>query len=207
MTTPLAMVYSAQVTLCELTRKFGNEWLPRREVQVCLLLTILVLSFGLLWYGRSRLDPEEFLVHGYLGVFLVNIITAATILFPLPGEAANIAAGSVMNPFTVTVVATTGATIGEMTSYLAGYYGRALLPSRYESHYAMAKRWMARYGLVAVFLFSLVPMLVYDLIGMVAGSTRYHLPKFVTATFAGRFLRYLVYTYAGYSLSHLLPFS
>ena len=70
---------------------------------------------------------------------------------------------------------------------------------------ANAEGWMTRHGALAVFLFALIPMLLYDLIGIVAGATRYNLPKFVAATFAGRFLRCLVEALLGFSLLSLIP--
>jgi membrane protein DedA with SNARE-associated domain len=126
-------------------------------------------------------------------------------LFPIPGEAVNVAAGSLLNPLVEALVATTGATIGEMTSYIAGVYGKTILFERYAAKYAQAERWMNRYWLFTIFLFALVPMLVFDLIGIVAGGTRYSLPRFATATFTGRFLRCLLLAYAGYTLLPFLP--
>ncbi len=174
--------------------------LAHRSVQVGLFIGILALGFALLVVARSHLEVADFLKHGYLGVFAVNLITCASILFPIPGEAINVAAGSMLNPLFVAVFATAGATIGEMTSYAAGYYGKTILAQRYAVQYAQAERWMNRYGLFAVFLFALVPMLVFDLIGIVAGGTRYSLPRFASATFAGRFLRCLLLSYAGFAL-------
>jgi uncharacterized membrane protein YdjX (TVP38/TMEM64 family) len=92
-----------------------------------------------------------------------------------------------------------------MTSYAAGFYGRKVLLERYAERYAHAERWMTRYGLFAVFLFALVPVLIFDLLGIVAGCTRYSLWRFAAATFAGRFLRCLLLAYAGHALYPLLP--
>ena len=179
--------------------------LARRSVQIALFVFILAAGFALLALAHSRLESADFVKHGYLGVFVVNMVTCATILFPIPGEAINVAAGSLLNPITVTLVATSGATIGEMTSYAAGFYGRKVLLERYAERYAHAERWMNRYGLFAVFLFALVPMLIFDLLGIVSGCTRYNLPKFAAATFAGRFLRCLLLAYAGHALYPLIP--
>jgi membrane protein DedA with SNARE-associated domain len=183
-----------------------TELLSRRSVQVAIFVAILALGFLGLWMARTRLEPSDFLRHGYLGVFVVNLITCATILFPIPGEAINVSAGSLLNPLTVALVATVGATIGEMTSYAAGHYGKKVLLTGYSARYAQAEQWMQRYGLFAVFLFALIPMLVFDLMGIIAGSTDYPLARFAAATFAGRFLRCLLLSYAGYTLTPLLPF-
>jgi len=197
------MVYCDLVSLSSVLSRIRTDVLTRRSVQVALFVAILGAGFALLALAHSRLDASDFMKHGYLGVFVVNLITCASILFPIPGEAINVAAGSLLNPLTVALVATAGATIGEMTSYVAGYYGRTMLVERYAVQYAQAERWMDRYGLLAVFLFALVPVLVFDLLGIVAGCTRYNLPRFAAATFAGRFVRCLLLSYAGYAL---LPF-
>lgn len=174
-------------------------------MQIALFVAILAAGFALLMLAHSHLKSADFVKHGYLGVFVVNMVTCATILFPIPGGAINVAAGSLLNPLTVTLVATSGAIIGEMTSYAAGFYGRKVLLERYAERYAHAERWMNRYGLFAVFLFALVPMLIFDLLGIVAGCTRYNLPQFAAATFAGRFLRCLLLSYAGHALYPLIP--
>ena len=193
------------MSLQSLFYRVRDEFLSRKLVQVAIFVAILGLSFLGFWLARSHLDPESFLSRGYVGVFTVNLITCASILFPIPGEAVNIAAGATLTPVTVALVATVGATIGEMTAYAAGILGRKMMLRGYSRQYAQAEEWMNRHGVFAVFLFALIPMLVYDLIGIVAGSTRYHLGKFMAATFAGRFLRCLVEACLGYSLIHVLP--
>ncbi len=198
------MVYCLVVSLSSIVSRIRDTVLSRRSVQIALFAVILGVGFELLMIARSHLNTTEFLNHGYAGVFLVNMVTCASILFPIPGEAINVAAGSLLNPLTVALVATIGATIGEMTSYGAGVYGKTILIERYATRYAQAERWMNRYGLFAVFLFALIPMLVFDLIGIVAGATRYSLARFAAATFAGRFLRSLLLSYAGFALLPLI---
>lgn len=200
------MVYCCFVSPTTFVRRLRDELLNRRSLQVALFVAILGAGFGLLVLARNQLAAADFVRHGYLGVFLVNMVTCASILFPIPGEAINVAAGTLLNPLAVALVATTGATIGEMTAYIAGIYGRRVLMDRYADRYAHAQRWMNRYGSLAIFLFALIPMLIFDLIGIVAGSTRYSLLKFVTATFAGRFLRCLLLSLAGYALFDSIPF-
>lgn len=199
------MVYSHAMCLSFRQQQAIGSWVTRTPVQVALLILIIAVAALVFWYGRTRLDPQAFLVHGFLGIFVLNVLTAATIFFPLPGEAANVAAGAFLNPLAVALVAASGATLGEMTAYLAGYFGRRLIPAKYEGRHAKAQQWMHRYGGFAVFLFAFIPMLLYDLIGIVAGSTRYHVGRFAAATFAGRVLRYLVYAYAGFGLHHIFP--
>lgn len=184
---------------------FRDHVLSRRSVQAVIFGGILALSIGLVWLGQTHLPPDAFVRHGYLGVFVINLITCASVLFPIPGEAANIAAGIALNPVWVAIAATAGATIGEMTAYIAGYAGGKLFLQGYHKRYVQAQGWMDRYGVLAIFLFALIPMLVYDLIGIIAGSTRYPLRKFVLATAGGRFIRCLIEACVGYSFVSLFP--
>jgi membrane protein YqaA with SNARE-associated domain len=170
----------------------------RRSFQISVSILILASSAAIFFLARSDLNLESFLVYGYSGVFLINLICCATILFPIPGEAANIVAGATLNPLLVGIVATVGATIGELTSYLVGYLGRKIIPSGYLEKYGKAEYWMKKYGSFAIFLFALLPILIFDLIGIVAGSARFPLWKLILACFAGRLLRCLIEAYLGY---------
>ncbi len=193
---------SLQTLIVQVTEAYQS----RRSVRAALVAIIVAFSALSIWFGYTRLDVEAARPHGYLGIFFINLITCATILVPVPGGAAvNVAAGTWMNPLAVTFVAASGSTIGELTSYLAGSLGHKFLAAGYSKRYAQAERWMHRYGAFAVFLFALLPMLVYDLIGLIAGSTRYQLWKFIGATFAGRVLRHAVQVYVGYSLAGFFP--
>ena len=79
--------------------------LARKSFQIVAFVLILALAVTLFIIARTHLDLKRFLAYGYTGVFLVNMICCASILFPVPGEAINIAAGAVMNPLLVGFVA------------------------------------------------------------------------------------------------------
>ena len=182
-----------------------DKVLARRSFQIVAFVLVLALAVTLFFIARTHLDIEHFLVYGYTGVFLVNMVCCASILFPIPGEAINIAAGTVMNPLMVGFVAAVGATVGEPTSYLVGYLGRKIALAGYWDKYRSAERWMKHYGNFAIFLFALLPILIFDLIGIVAGSTRYPLWKFLLACFAGRLLRCVIEAYLGFGLLTFIP--
>ncbi len=176
----------------------------RRPLQIALFVLIIAISVAIFFLARSYLDLKHFLVYGYLGIFLVSL-SCVTILFPLPWEAVVIAAGATLDPLLVGLVATAGATIGELSSYFVGYLGKKMIADKYLVGYKKAENWMNRYGSFAIFLFALLPILLFDLIGIVAGSSRYPLWKFVLACFAGRLIRCLVEAYLGHGLFSFLP--
>ena len=76
------------------------------------LLFVLLLTLGVLlaWDEIGRLGA-----YGYPAVFLVSLIGNAAFLLPAPGIALVVAAGGVLDPVAVGVVAGLGAALGELT--------------------------------------------------------------------------------------------
>ncbi len=176
----------------------------RKPFQISIFVLALALSAAIFIFARSYLDFEKFLTYGYLGIFLISL-SCVTILFPLPWEAVIIGAGATLNPLLLGTVATVGATIGELSSYFIGYLGRKIILDKYSEKYNKAEFWMKRYGSFAIFLFALLPILIFDFIGIVAGSAKFPLWKFILACFAGRLIRCLAEAYLGYGIFGFLP--
>ena len=184
---------------------FRDAVLTRRSFQITAFILILALSFGLFFLARPHLDSEKFVLYGYLGVFVINLICAATIVFPIPGEAVIIAAGTTLNPLWLGIISSVAITLGELTSYGAGYLGRKVILGKYVEKYGKAEAWLKRYGSLAVFLFALFPFLIFDLLGLVAGAFRFPLWKFILACWAGRLIRCLIEAYLGWGAFGFLP--
>jgi undecaprenyl-diphosphatase len=139
------------------------------------------------------LDQLEGLVqdYGLLGLFIAMAIGSSPI--PIPVEIFALTALSLgASPIPTALFATTGATFGGLISY---YVGKGVvsftkLKERYKDQMKHAGDWLDKHGTFAVFIFALVP-LPYDAIALSAGGIGMKKRKFVTATFAGRLLRYL----------------
>jgi len=144
-----------------------------------------------------KLPLNEYATLAYLAVFIVTLLSSCTILFPAPGVALVMAAAAKWNPAIVAMVASVGGTIGELTGYYAGYLGRKIIITEYRERYEQAAGWMNRYGLWAIFAFALVPILIFDLIGLAAGALRLPVWKFLLACWAGRIVRSLIEAYFG----------
>ncbi len=180
--------------------------LQRKSFQIASFSVVFVLSVVIFFLARSYLDLKKLLVYGYSGVFLINLISCTTIIIPIPGEIINVAAGETLNPLFVGIIASLGATIGELTSYYAGYIGRNYILSRgYLDKYQHAVSWLTRNANLAIFLFALSPFLVFDLLGIAAGVFRFSLWKFILFCWLGRMLRCLIESYIGYGTFNFLP--
>lgn len=182
----------------------GRSGLAKKALPIVVILCLLIVPALLI--GRG-LDPERIATYGYLGVFLASFVCTTSIFFPTPGFIVVVMAAAVFNPVWVALAATAGGALGEFTSYLVGYWGRAAINLERWERYKRAENWMMRYGSVAIFLFALVPGLIFDLIAIAAGAVRFPFWKFMLASFAGRLPRSFIEAYLGWLIvPHLFRF-
>lgn len=164
-------------------------------VLATLSITLLAVRF------RDELRGLEAL--GYPGVFLISLISCATVIFPAPGLAFTFAMGSVLNPLLIGLVAALGETLGEMTGYLAGRAGRSALGQ--DPRYERLEDLTRRYGGWAILALSAVPVGVFDLVGLAAGAMRMPLPRFLLFTLVGKTIKTVVVAHSGaYSITWIL---
>jgi uncharacterized membrane protein YdjX (TVP38/TMEM64 family) len=135
---------------------------------------------------------------GYPGIFLLSIIANATVIIPVPGVVLTSAWATVFNPFWVAIAAGSGAALGEMSGYLAGFSGQAVVENiRY---YERMKEWMAKYGSITILVLAFIPNPAFDLAGMTAGVLKMPIYKFLFFTWIGKILKMMVFAYAGSSI-------
>ncbi|MFC2034549.1 YqaA family protein [Chloroflexota bacterium] len=169
-----------------------REWLNRRFIPLLTLLLVVVITI-VVFLNRDRV--AELGNYGYLGAFLVSLVFNATIVLPMPGFLLLFALGAVFNPVLVGLAGATGGTIGELTGYMAGYNGRGVIRSN--KMYARTERWMRRWGAITIFIFALVPLLPFDLAGIIAGVLRFPVWKFLLICWVAKVLLYVALATAG----------
>ena len=149
-------------------------------------------------YCFYRNYPEEIARlkgYGYLGVFLISLIFNATIVLPVGNILVLAVLGATLPSATLVGLAgSTGAAIGELTGYMAGYSGQALVQRR--EAYARVEGWVKKWGAVTIFFLSVIPFF-FDLAGIAAGVLRFPLWKFLIACWLGRTILYIVVALAG----------
>ena len=132
---------------------------------------------------------------GYIGIFFVNLLSSATVVFPIPGVASVVVGGALFNPVFVGIFSGVGAGLGELTGYFMGYGGRGLLRNqkqrleRIEYFFHLAGFW-------GILLFASIPF-PFDFVGLLAGSLNYPVWKFAVATITGRILRNTIIAITG----------
>lgn len=159
-------------------------------------LTILLLIF------RDQIRHLQ--GYGYPGIFLLSILANATIIIPLPGVILTTAMGAVFHPFWVAVAAGAGSALGELSGYLAGFSGRAVL-ERADWHVRLVE-WMHKYGEATIFVLALVPNPAFDMAGISAGALRMPVQRFLFWCFLGKLMKMLLFAYGGLAIFNGLFF-
>jgi uncharacterized membrane protein YdjX (TVP38/TMEM64 family) len=140
--------------------------------------------------------------YGYIGMFLIAVIGNATIVLPVPTIVTAFAGGSVFNPIAVGVISAVGATIGELTGYIAGRSGTAIVEN--QDVYDRFERWMDRYGLFALFILAAIPNPLFDVAGIIAGLSKMKVSTYLIVVCAGKIVKFLAIAYLGAGSNNLL---
>lgn len=136
--------------------------------------------------------------YGYLGVFVVSLISSASIVLPLPGFAVIIASGAFLNPFWVAIISGIGFAVGDLTGVLLGHGGRKALEKRYEKGLEDLKVKTRKYGPFLVFFIFAVTPLPDDVSGFYAGLINYDWKKFLLAAILGNTIVSFLLAYGGH---------
>lgn len=147
-------------------------------------------------------DFEQF---GYAGIFLIALMSNATVLLPAPGVAIIYAMGAVFNPLWVGLAAGTGGALGELSGFLAGFSGQAVVERT--DIYNRFKPWVDKYGGWAILVLSAIPNPFFDVAGIAAGIAKMPIQTFLIFTWIGQIIKMSMFAFAGhYSLEWLTTF-
>ncbi len=168
----------------------------KRFIPVLTLGLVIAISLTLFFLAQRYPEKvEAFENLGYLGVFLVCLVSNSSVILPVPGILVFLPLLTVLNPVLVGLAGAAGGTIGEVTGYIAGYSGRAMVRSG--PLYDRVGGWMKRWGVWVIFIFAAVPFLFVDIAGIVAGTLRFPLWKFLLVVWVGKSLKYVALLLAG----------
>jgi uncharacterized membrane protein YdjX (TVP38/TMEM64 family) len=172
----------------------GDKYSTRSKniIRIIVLLFVIALTVVLVIY-REQIQALK--AYGYPGIFLFSILANATILVPVPGVVFTSAMGAVFNPFWVSIAAGAGAALGELSGYLAGFSGQAVVENT--ERYQRVVGWMEKYGNVTILVLAFIPNPLFDLAGMVAGILKMPIWKFLIYCVVGKILKMMMFAYAG----------
>lgn len=159
-------------------------------------MLVFVIAITLYVYS-IRNQTEQLQRYGYPGLFLLSILANATIILPAPGLAFTFGAGALkaLSPLGVGVVAGAGATLGELSGYMAGFSGQAVIENR--QVYERFERWMKRYGPATIVALAFIPNPLFDLAGMLSGALKMPVVRFLLWCALGKIPKMILVAYAG----------
>lgn len=181
---------------------------PKKSSSATNLFRILALLavVGITVYIFSIRDRvEEFAQFGYPGIFLIALLANATVLLPAPGVALIYAMGAIFNPLGVALAAGTGGALGELSGYLAGFSGQAVIERA--DVYDRLRPWVDKYGGWAIMVLSAIPNPFFDIAGIAAGIAKMPIHTFLIFTWIGQIIKMAIFAFAGkYSIELFTTF-
>jgi len=132
----------------------------------------------------------------YFGIFLISLIGASSIFFPIPYTIVIFALGSTFDPLWIAVAAGTGSAVGEFSGYLLGFGGRRVIGEKYKKKMEFLMKLFARFGPIIIFLFALTP-LPDDLLFIPLGVIRYSLIQALIPALIGKICMNFIVAYSG----------
>ena len=167
-----------------------------RLLRLLTILLVVVLSLAIFATPRERLEQLEGL--GYLGIFLICLLAYATVILPVPAGILVFTMGAQLSPFGLALAAGSGAAIGELSGYIAGYTGQTFAEKT--KIYQRVTDWVRRYGSLTILVLAFFPNPFFDITGIAAGALKMPVRVFLFWCWVGEILKMLVIAFAGAGL-------
>lgn len=170
---------------------------PNNDRKTLILRGLSLLAFiGITIFVFSVRDrADELAVYGYPGIFLIAMLSSATVIFPAPGLAIVFGMAGVFHPMVVAFAAACGAALGETTGFLAGIGGRGVIENT--KIYARFEPFVRKYGAFAIVALAAIPNPFFDLASIAAGALKLPYWKFLLAAWVGQLIKMTYVAYAG----------
>ena len=130
---------------------------------------------------------------GYLGAFIINGLSSATLVLPAPGGAVIILMARDYDPLLLGITSGLGGAVGSLTAYWVGMQSRNTLERG--RLFRFSSRIFGRVGHLILLIGTSIPFIPMDFASIVAGATRYPLRKYMVYTSIGSIIRMTMSTY------------
>ena len=185
------------------------SWVKMGLLLVAFIVVSVALVFPLQYLvDKADLPLDQFALLSYLIVFGIQLLSNLTLVPAGPPFATSImiVAATHWNPLFVALAASIGGTIGELSGYFVGYYGGKSSMVESTRFFGVVHRWMSKFGSWAIAILAFQPLIPFDIGGIIAGTSRMPLRKFIPALWIGKYPKYILICYAGVGLIDVLPF-
>lgn len=171
----------------------------KKIIHLLALVPVIAITLGV-YFLHPHIPNLQ--AYGLPGIFLLSLLANATLILPVPGVVITSTMSAIFPPLLVALAAGTGAAIGELTGYLAGYSGQVVIENR--PRFKKLIEWMKKYGGWTILVLSIIPNPAFDMAGIVAGALKYPVHKFLLWCWAGKLGKMLIFAYAGAGIFYWL---
>ncbi len=177
----------------------------RIVTNVLRVLALLAVIGITIYIYDIREHIKDFEAFGYPGIFMIALLANSTVFVPAPGVALVFAMGGILQPLLVGLAAGTGGALGELSGFLAGFSGQAVVEKTHV--YAHIRPWIEKYGAWAILVFAAIPNPFFDIAGLAAGISKMPLWRFLIFCWIGQVIKMTAFALAGaYSITWLAGF-
>ena len=126
-------------------------------------------------------------IAGYYGVFTLSFLGSVSMVLPVPGLISMCGLSVVLNPVLLGIIAGVAETIGELSGYILGFFGSYIIEKK--RFYLKLHALMKNRGYLIIFLFSIIPNPIFDIIGVSAGVLKFSISRFLLVVLTGKLIK------------------
>lgn len=169
----------------------------RREYILGGIAVLVTVVFCLLVYLYW---PEfiKFAKYGYIGIFVLSLISGFMPLIPVPDIIFVFTLGAVLVPVYVGLLAGLGESIGSMGVYITGYSSARAFHALDHGVMSKFRDWIKTRGSFSVFAMSAIFNPLFYPFTVIAGMMHFGWWRFFILMLAGKSLKNIVVAYAGF---------
>lgn len=154
------------------------------------ILGLVIVFVVILFAFFYKQQIEKYAMGGYFGVLVSCFASTATILLPAPGIFVVIQYAQLLNPVLVVILGGIGTASGELIGYILGRAGKNITNINSDNKIL---RIFEKHPYVAVFIFSVLPLPLFDVIGVVSGMSKVNVCKFWVVCLLGKIIKMSIY--------------
>lgn len=172
------------------------EWLQEadvkekiRKIAEILLFVLIILLSVLIFINKDKL--QNISSTSYLGLMVLCFLANSTILLPAPSLMIAASCALILNPWLVAIFAALGSSLGEFVGYAFGSISKDISPKLQ----VFLDRFLSKIKnqTILVFILALLPLPLFDVVGIYSGGTKMNPVKFFVACYIGKLIKLIIY--------------
>jgi uncharacterized membrane protein YdjX (TVP38/TMEM64 family) len=162
------------------------------------IIFLVVIGYVAKHYVAHYIIPLDISTWVVALIIFGIMVVINTSMLPLPfGVSIMLIASLHWNPILMALFGSLGASIGESLSYFLGLLGKGIFINEKKAFYKRIHEWVKKYGIWGIALLSFQPILPFEIAGFIAGLLKMSFPRFLLATWIGKFPKYIIIVYLG----------